>query len=165
MISTTSLLQVVAKVNGKESGNSRERTDCFEIGRPGTALSCKTISSPTNIEPSLDTRQRNKEKAASEVQPQPRDRQREAAAFWIPQATPDGRVFNFNTLTGESSRELPSEARGPDEQSSRDDLPVMEESYIRQPGHFNPGTHERVHYTISRGEEWTFFKPSIPSRR
>jgi hypothetical protein len=31
------------------------------------------------------------------------------ADFWIPQATPDGRLFYFNTETGESSMELPLE--------------------------------------------------------
>lgn len=31
------------------------------------------------------------------------------AAFWIPQATPDGRLFYFNTLTGVSTMELPME--------------------------------------------------------
>lgn len=34
----------------------------------------------------------------------------EEAAFWIPQATPDGRLFYFNTLTGQSTMELPLEA-------------------------------------------------------
>ena len=33
----------------------------------------------------------------------------EEAAFWIPQATPDGRLFYFNTLTGISKLELPLE--------------------------------------------------------
>ncbi|KAF2863271.1 guanine-nucleotide dissociation stimulator CDC25 [Piedraia hortae CBS 480.64] len=33
----------------------------------------------------------------------------EEAAFWIPQATPDGRLFYFNTLTGHSTMELPLE--------------------------------------------------------
>ncbi|RAL14909.1 putative cell division control protein Cdc25 [Aspergillus homomorphus CBS 101889] len=33
----------------------------------------------------------------------------EEAAFWIPQATPDGRLFYFNTLTGYSTMELPFE--------------------------------------------------------
>lgn len=33
----------------------------------------------------------------------------EEAAFWIPQATPDGRLFYFNTLTGVSTMELPLE--------------------------------------------------------
>jgi son of sevenless-like protein len=34
------------------------------------------------------------------------------ADFWIPQATPDGRLFYFNTMTGESSMELPLESPG-----------------------------------------------------
>lgn len=34
---------------------------------------------------------------------------RSRADFWIPQATPDGRLFYFNTMTGESSTELPLE--------------------------------------------------------
>ncbi|OWP07070.1 cell division control protein Cdc [Marssonina coronariae] len=35
---------------------------------------------------------------------------RAGADFWIPQATPDGRLFYFNTETGESSMELPLES-------------------------------------------------------
>ncbi|KAI1355700.1 ras GEF [Xylaria sp. FL0043] len=35
---------------------------------------------------------------------------RSGADFWIPQATPDGRLFYFNTKTGESSSELPLES-------------------------------------------------------
>jgi son of sevenless-like protein len=35
--------------------------------------------------------------------------EREEAAFWIPQATPDGQLFYFNTLTGYSTMELPLE--------------------------------------------------------
>lgn len=35
---------------------------------------------------------------------------RPGADFWIPQATPDGRLFYFNTETGESSMELPLES-------------------------------------------------------
>jgi son of sevenless-like protein len=37
-------------------------------------------------------------------------RERTRADFWIPQATPDGRLFYFNTETGESSSELPLES-------------------------------------------------------
>ena len=33
----------------------------------------------------------------------------EEAAYWIPQVTPDGRLFYFNTLTGVSTMELPLE--------------------------------------------------------
>lgn len=36
--------------------------------------------------------------------------ERTRADFWIPQATPDGRLFYFNTETGESSMELPLES-------------------------------------------------------
>jgi len=36
-------------------------------------------------------------------------REQEEAAFWIPQATPEGRLFYFNTLTGVSTMELPLE--------------------------------------------------------
>lgn len=39
----------------------------------------------------------------------PAPREQEEAAFWIPQATPDGRLFYFNTLTGYSTMELPFE--------------------------------------------------------
>ena len=39
-----------------------------------------------------------------------RHRDQEAEAFWIPQATPDGRLFYFNTLTGVSATELPLES-------------------------------------------------------
>ncbi|KAK1756125.1 ras guanine nucleotide exchange factor domain-containing protein [Echria macrotheca] len=38
------------------------------------------------------------------------DGDRSRADFWIPQATPDGRLFYFNTMTGESSMELPLES-------------------------------------------------------
>ncbi|KAI9678538.1 MAG: hypothetical protein M1817_005595 [Caeruleum heppii] len=37
------------------------------------------------------------------------DEEQDQAAFWIPQATPDGRLFYFNTLTGVSTMELPLE--------------------------------------------------------
>ncbi|KAI4143694.1 MAG: hypothetical protein LQ340_006908 [Diploschistes diacapsis] len=35
--------------------------------------------------------------------------QEEEAAFWIPQATPDGRLYYYNTLTGMSTMDLPLE--------------------------------------------------------
>ncbi|KAI1144580.1 ras GEF [Hypoxylon sp. FL0543] len=39
-----------------------------------------------------------------------RTSQKSGADFWIPQATPDGRLFYYNTMTGESSMELPLES-------------------------------------------------------
>ncbi|KAF7714283.1 Cell division control protein [Penicillium ucsense] len=44
----------------------------------------------------------------------------EEAAFWIPQATPDGRLFYFNTLTGYSTMELPFENPAANETGPRD---------------------------------------------
>lgn len=41
--------------------------------------------------------------------PSDESNEQEEAAFWIPQATPDGRLFYFNTLTGYSTMELPFE--------------------------------------------------------
>ncbi|KAH8879875.1 ras GEF [Thozetella sp. PMI_491] len=38
------------------------------------------------------------------------DGERSRADFWIPQATADGRLFYYNTMTGESSMELPLES-------------------------------------------------------
>ena len=37
------------------------------------------------------------------------NQEQEEASFWIPQATPDGRLYYFNTLTGVSTMELPLE--------------------------------------------------------
>jgi son of sevenless-like protein len=42
--------------------------------------------------------------------PMENNSERTRADFWIPQATPDGRLFYFNTETGESSMELPLES-------------------------------------------------------
>lgn len=38
------------------------------------------------------------------------DRENDPAAFWIPQATPDGRLYYFNTQTGASRADLPLDA-------------------------------------------------------
>ncbi|KAI8634655.1 ras GEF [Xylariaceae sp. FL1651] len=40
----------------------------------------------------------------------PRAGRKSGADFWIPQATSDGRLFYYNTMTGESSMELPLES-------------------------------------------------------
>jgi son of sevenless-like protein len=47
-------------------------------------------------------------------------RGQEEAAFWIPQATPDGRLFYFNTMTGASTAELPLETPGANESGPPD---------------------------------------------
>lgn len=57
----------------------------------------------------------------------------EEAAFWIPQATPDGRLFYFNTLTGVSTMELPLESPSPNESGPRDRINVFVPESSRPP--------------------------------
>ena len=59
---------------------------------------------------------------------------RSRADFWIPQATPDGRLFYFNTETGESSMELPLESpSSASESGPRDRLNVRVPEKTRPP--------------------------------
>lgn len=60
-------------------------------------------------------------------------REQEEAAFWIPQATPDGRLFYFNTLTGVSTMELPLETPGLNENGPRDRTNVYIPDTTRPP--------------------------------
>jgi son of sevenless-like protein len=66
------------------------------------------------------------------------------ADFWIPQATPDGRLFYYNTMTGESSMELPLESpsstteNGPRDRmnvnvpdKTRPPLEIMAQGYVQ----------------------------------
>ncbi|KAL5120039.1 cell division cycle-related protein [Pleosporales sp. CAS-2024a] len=57
----------------------------------------------------------------------------EEAAFWIPQATPDGRLFYFNTLTGVSTMELPLESPSSNESGPRDRVNVFIPESSRPP--------------------------------
>ncbi|KAF2126579.1 ras GEF [Dothidotthia symphoricarpi CBS 119687] len=57
----------------------------------------------------------------------------EEAAFWIPQATPDGRLFYFNTLTGVSTMELPLESPSANENGPRDRVNVFIPESSRPP--------------------------------
>lgn len=58
----------------------------------------------------------------------------EEAAFWIPQATPDGKIFYFNTLTGLSRMELPLEApTSANESGPRDRTNIFIPSQTRPP--------------------------------
>jgi son of sevenless len=53
--------------------------------------------------------------------------------FWIPQATPDGRLFYYNTETGESSSELPLESPSFNENGPRDRMNVNIPDKTRPP--------------------------------
>ncbi|KAF2165046.1 hypothetical protein M409DRAFT_55948 [Zasmidium cellare ATCC 36951] len=68
----------------------------------------------------------------------------EEAAFWIPQATPDGRLFYFNTLTGESTMELPLEApTSANETGPRDRTNIYIPDQTRPPAEFMAAGYER----------------------
>lgn len=56
------------------------------------------------------------------------------ADYWIPQATPDGRLFYYNTMTGESSMELPLESpSSPNETGPRDHIHINIPDKTRAP--------------------------------
>jgi len=62
------------------------------------------------------------------------EQEQEEAAFWIPQATPDGRLFYFNTLTGVSTMELPLETpTSANEQGPRDRMNIHVPDQTRPP--------------------------------
>lgn len=68
----------------------------------------------------------------------------EEAAFWIPQATPDGRLFYFNTLTGESTMELPLEApTSAQESGPRDRTNIFIPDQTRPPAELLAAGYER----------------------
>lgn len=68
----------------------------------------------------------------------------EEAAFWIPQATPDGRLFYFNTLTGVSTMELPLETpTSMNESGPRDRTNVYIPDQTRPPAEMLAGGYER----------------------
>lgn len=68
----------------------------------------------------------------------------EEAAFWIPQATPDGRLFYFNTLTGESTMELPLEApTSANETGPRDRTNIFIPDQTRPPADFMSSGYDR----------------------
>ena len=70
--------------------------------------------------------------------------QEEAAAFWIPQATPDGRLFYFNTLTGVSTMELPLETpTSVNDNGPRDGTNVYIPDQTRPPAEMLAGGYER----------------------
>jgi son of sevenless len=68
----------------------------------------------------------------------------EEASFWIPQATPDGRLFYFNTLTGQSTMELPLEApTSMNETGPRDRTNVFIPDTTRPPAEMMAAGYER----------------------
>ncbi|PNS19323.1 hypothetical protein CAC42_2500 [Sphaceloma murrayae] len=88
----------------------------------------------------------------------------EEAAFWIPQATPDGRLFYFNTLTGVSTMELPLETpTSVNESGPRDRTNVYIPESTRPPPELMAAGYERsedAEYESASDAEGTFMTVS-----
>lgn len=81
------------------------------------------------------------------------DYEQEEAAFWIPQATPDGRLFYFNTLTGVSTMELPLEApTSAHESGPRDRMNIHVPDQTRVPPELWAGGIERNERESDEGD-------------
>lgn len=77
----------------------------------------------------------------------------EEAAFWVPQATPDGRLFYFNTLTGVSRMELPLETpSSSDETGPRDRNNFHVPEQTRPPPEMMAGGYAEEEYDGSASE-------------
>ena len=95
------------------------------------------------------------------------DRLQEEAAFWIPQATPDGRLFYFNTLTGVSTMELPLETpTSVNEQGPRDRMHINVPDQTRPPPELMAGGIERDESESESGASASELEDSqmLPSR-
>lgn len=67
----------------------------------------------------------------------------EEAAFWIPQATADGRLYYYNTLTGVATQELPLEApTSADETGPRDRMNITAPDQTRPPPELSRGPYD-----------------------
>ncbi|KAI4142682.1 MAG: hypothetical protein LQ341_003139 [Variospora aurantia] len=98
--------------------------------------------------------------------------QQEEAAFWIPQATPDGRLFYFNTLTGVSTMELPLEnPTSAHEPGPRDRMNIHVPDQTRPPPEMWAGgiardeDEDNTGYSTSESEDDSFAKGTGPRRR
>jgi son of sevenless-like protein len=108
------------------------------------------------------------ESVASERSREPVDpaRQQEEAAFWIPQATPDGRLYYFNTLTGVSTMELPLETPTSMNENGRGGADTLLPTTTRPPPEMLVGGMEReddTDYDNSESESGSAVEQSIGS--
>jgi son of sevenless len=96
--------------------------------------------------------------------------QEEEAAFWIPQATVDGRLYYFNTMTGVSTMDLPLETpTQANENGPRDRMNVRAPEQTRPPAELMAGGFEREEDDTSaselEGDSMIHSKGSLPRRR
>lgn len=104
----------------------------------------------------LDSISQSREALARPTQGHDERRPVDPAAYWIPQATPDGRLFYFNTMTGVSTMELPLEAPTSDHETGpRDRIHVyMPETSRPPPEMLARGLeHEEDEYTSASDAE------------
>ncbi|KAG9577346.1 guanine-nucleotide dissociation stimulator CDC25, partial [Aureobasidium melanogenum] len=97
---------------------------CELIAQPGDVAAQSARMSDTHTQPHARNHLEDVSPESSYRHTDTAQDSQEEAAFWIPQATPDGRLFYFNTLTGVSTMELPLEN------------PTQ---------HAEPGPHDRYH--------------------
>ncbi|KAG9696473.1 guanine-nucleotide dissociation stimulator CDC25, partial [Aureobasidium melanogenum] len=97
---------------------------CELIAQPGDVAAQPARMSDTHTQPHARNHLEDVSPESSYRHTDPAQDSQEEAAFWIPQATPDGRLFYFNTLTGVGTMELPLEN------------PTQ---------HAEPGPHDRYH--------------------
>ena len=100
-------------------------------------------------------------------QPLSPDGEQEEAAFWIPQATTDGRLFYYNTLTGVSRMEMPLDPpTSIDETGPRDRMNIHAPNQTRPPPEMMAGGFERDEdeTSASEAEEMLRSRGSLPRR-
>ena len=97
------------------------------------------------------------------------EQEQEEAAFWIPQATPDGRLFYYNTLTGVSTMELPLETpTSSNETGPRDRMNIRAPDQTRPPPELMARGYERDEDDASASEfegDIMQSRGSLPRRR
>ena len=119
-------------------------------------------------EPGLGEDQRNNLRSLAEKH-QDQDDDEDPAAFWIPQATPDGRLFYFNTITGVSSMELPLETpTSANEPGPRDRMNINIPDQTRPPPEMMVGGYENDEEEDGNSEAESLMlasRGSLPTRR
>jgi son of sevenless-like protein len=104
--------------------------------------------------------------AAARSRPPDGDGDDREAAFWIPQVTPDGRLFYFNTLTGVSTMELPLETpTSANETGPHDRMNIRVPDQTRPPPEMMAGGYERDEDDGSDGDDESRPYGRAPRRR
>ena len=115
-----------------ESDDERDRSDFVDVlhanGYPREQSSAQSIESSQTGTTAITTPDRQQNEGDGHV-----DEGEEDAAFWIPQATPDGRLYYVNISTGETTLDLPLTAptsAGEDGPRNRMNVHIPEQSKI-----------------------------------